>query len=177
MAIGGDGGDELFGGYKHYNRLLWTKDFVEPIPKQLRNFVSQISNFLLPIGFKGRYGLQSLSSNFKSELPILSSIFDQKFRKQLINKSYGPWALAGEEIRKSRIPSNTDLLQRITRMDFNNYLPEDILVKVDRASMLNSLELRSPLLDFRVIEFAYGNIPSNLKTTNSERKILLKKLA
>ena len=177
VAIGGDGGDELFGGYKHYNRLLWTKDFVEPIPKQLRNFVSQISNFLLPIGFKGRYGLQSLSSNFKSELPILSSIFDQKFRKQLINKSYGPWALAGEEIRKSRIPSNTDLLQRITRMDFNNYLPEDILVKVDRASMLNSLELRSPLLDFRVIEFAYGNIPSNLKTTNSERKILLKKLA
>jgi asparagine synthase (glutamine-hydrolysing) len=177
VAIGGDGGDELFGGYKHYNRLLWTKDFVEPIPRQLRNVVAHISNVLLPIGFKGRYGLQSLSSNFNSELPILSSIFDQKFRNKLINNSYKPWVFAGEEIRKSRIPSNTDLLQRITRMDFNNYLSEDILVKVDRASMLNSLELRAPLLDYRVIEFAYGKIPSTLKTTKSERKILLKKLA
>jgi asparagine synthase (glutamine-hydrolysing) len=62
-------------------------------------------------------------------------------------------------------------------MDFQDYLAEDILVKVDRASMLNSLEIRAPLLDLRVIEFAFGRLPSHLKATIDERKILLKRLA
>jgi asparagine synthase (glutamine-hydrolysing) len=71
---------------------------------------------------------------------------------------------------------NPDLLQRATRMDFANYLTEDILVKVDRASMLNSLEVRSPLLDYRLIEFAFGKVPSYLKATPQDKKILLKRL-
>jgi asparagine synthase (glutamine-hydrolysing) len=62
-------------------------------------------------------------------------------------------------------------------MDFEKYLADDILVKVDRASMLNSLEVRAPLLDVRVIEFAFGKVPSRLKATQSERKILLQRLA
>jgi len=63
-------------------------------------------------------------------------------------------------------------------MDFANYLPEDILVKVDRSSMLNSLEVRSPLLDYRIIEFAFGRVPSRLKPSSGQRKnILLKNLA
>lgn len=61
-------------------------------------------------------------------------------------------------------------------MDFENYLAEDILVKVDRASMLNSLEVRAPLLDYRLIEFAFGKVPSCLKATTQDRKILLKRL-
>ncbi len=61
--------------------------------------------------------------------------------------------------------------------DFRSYLPEDILVKVDRAAMLCSLEVRAPFLDRRVIEFAYGRIPSRLQVTMQERKILLKRLA
>ena len=61
-------------------------------------------------------------------------------------------------------------------MDFENYLPEDILVKVDRASMLNSLEVRAPLLDHRIIEFAFSKVPSQLKATTTTRKAMLKKL-
>jgi len=61
-------------------------------------------------------------------------------------------------------------------MDFQNYFAEDILVKVDRASMLNSLEVRAPLLDYRIIELAFGRVPSRLKATANSRKILLKKL-
>ena len=56
-------------------------------------------------------------------------------------------------------------------------MPEDILVKVDRASMLNSLEMRAPFLDYRIIEFAFRDVPSNFKTTTSNRKIILKRLA
>jgi asparagine synthase (glutamine-hydrolysing) len=55
-------------------------------------------------------------------------------------------------------------------------LPEDILVKVDRASMSNSLEVRAPFLDYRLIEFAFGKVPSHLKTSTREKKILLKRL-
>lgn len=71
---------------------------------------------------------------------------------------------------------SADLLQRATRMDFENYLKEDILVKIDRASMLNSLEIRAPLLDYRIVEFAFGKVPSYLKATPTSRKILLKHL-
>ena len=62
-------------------------------------------------------------------------------------------------------------------MDFENYMPEDILVKVDRASMLNSLEIRAPWLDYRLIEFAFAKVPSYRKATSSQKKILPKKLA
>jgi asparagine synthase (glutamine-hydrolysing) len=89
----------------------------------------------------------------------------------------GDWELAAECVREERIPKTADLLQRATRMDFGNYLAEDILVKVDRASMLNSLEVRAPLLDYHLIEFAFGKVPSELKATAHRRKILLKKLA
>ena len=89
----------------------------------------------------------------------------------------GAWELVAERIREERIPQAAELLQRATRMDFGNYLAEDILVKVDRASMLNSLEVRAPLLDYRLIEFAFGKVPSHLKATATSRKVLLKRLA
>jgi asparagine synthase (glutamine-hydrolysing) len=75
------------------------------------------------------------------------------------------------------VPQDPDLLQRATRADFNDYLPEDILVKVDRSSMLNSLEVRAPLLAREVIEFAFGRVPSRLKVGAEGRKIMLQRLA
>jgi asparagine synthase (glutamine-hydrolysing) len=87
------------------------------------------------------------------------------------------WRTVAEEIRAQRMPSRGDLLERAVAMDFENYLPEDILVKVDRASMLNSLEVRAPLLDHRIIEFAFGRVPPQLKATVGSRKVLLKALA
>jgi asparagine synthase (glutamine-hydrolysing) len=88
----------------------------------------------------------------------------------------GHHPLVAEAIQKAAIPNQTDLLQRATRKDFYNYLAEDILVKVDRVSMLNSLELRAPLLDYRLIEFAFAKVPSALKTTINDKRILLKQL-
>lgn len=177
VAIGGDGGDELFGGYHHYNRLLWTKEKINFIPLVLRKIISKLVLPLVPIGFKGRNWLQAIGTDFSNELPLIGSFFDPSTRKKLLKQNGNKLKNFAEDVLKARIPQTNNLLQRVTRMEFTNYMPEDILVKIDRASMLNSLELRAPLLDYRVVEFAFGKVPSYLKTTTSERKILLKKLS
>lgn len=176
VALGGDGGDELFAGYAHYNRLLWTQQKVGYIPRSLRAPIARAAEVLLPIGFKGRIWLQGLGTNWEEGLPLIASYYDRGMRRRLM-KGQGNWKLVAENIREQRIAESPDLLQRATRLDFENYLAEDILVKVDRASMLNSLEVRAPLLDYRLIEFAFGKVPSHLKATATSRKVLLKKLA
>lgn len=176
VALGGDGGDELFGGYVHYDRLLRMQRTSGRLPSLLLRPLAKAVPAVLPLGFKGRNWLQSLAVDLKDGLPLIASYFDVRSRRQLMRPGH-EWQLVGEAIRARAIPATPDLLQRATRSDFENYLAEDILVKVDRASMLNSLEVRAPLLDYRVIEFAFGKVPSQLKTTFADRKILLKKLA
>ncbi len=173
VALGGDGGDELFGGYGHYDRLLILQKNAAKIPNIIRTSLSFLSEKYLPVGFKGRVWLQSLNQDLNNGLPLIASYFDTKTRKSLLEK--GNFTNV-DSVRKKLFPSNSDIIQRATRMDFLTYLPEDILVKVDRASMLNSLEVRAPMLDFRIIEFAFSKVPTSLKTTTSNRKIILKKL-
>ena len=176
VTLGGDGGDELFGGYGHYNRLLWMQRKLDWIPQSVRWSMAKAAEALLPVGFKGRNWLQGLEVDLQTGLPLIASYFDRTTRRRLL-KAQSPGTMAAERVREQRIPKTADLLQRATRMDFENYLAEDILVKVDRASMLNSLEVRAPLLDYRLIEFAFGKVPSRLKATPTHRKVLLKKLA
>jgi asparagine synthase (glutamine-hydrolysing) len=175
VALGGDGGDELFGGYGHYSRLQWMQQRFALVPTPLRQGIAQAAGKLLPVGFKGRNWALGFGVDLDNGLPLIESCFDATMRKRLLGKHPG-WPLGAESVFNSRVPLTSDLLQRATRMDFANYLSEDILVKVDRASMLNSLELRAPLLDYRLIEFAFGKVPSRLKATPTEKKILLKRL-
>ncbi len=173
VALGGDGGDELFGGYTNYSRLLWTQEKFGSIPIGIRKIISTLGRYL-PTGYKGRYLLQSVGTDFANSLPSIATHFDAQLRRKLlINNKWNPDT---EHNYFNSIPKTTDLLERTTRMDFYNYMAEDILVKVDRASMLSSLEIRAPLLDYRVIEFAFNRVPSSLKTTTTQRKILLKML-
>jgi asparagine synthase (glutamine-hydrolysing) len=176
VALGGDGGDELFGGYLHYDRLLWMQRNLAWLPRPLRDGAAHAAETLLPVGLKGRNWLQGLGGDLRRGVPLIASYFDRTTRRRLM-AGHGGWKLVAEELRRQRVPPAADLLERATRMDFEHYLPEDILVKVDRASMLNSLEVRAPLLDYRVIEFAFGKVPPRLKATPSSRKVLLKKLA
>lgn len=175
VALGGDGGDELFGGYPHYPRVLWMQDRVGALPRIARAAIGGTAARLLPVGFKGRNWLEGLGVDLRTGVPLIATIFDRRARHRLMAPR-GPWALVAEGIREARLPISPDLLQRATRLDFENYLAEDILVKVDRASMLSSLEVRAPFLDYRIIEFAFGKVPSRFKATRSSRKVLLKKL-
>jgi asparagine synthase (glutamine-hydrolysing) len=173
VALGGDGADEMFGGYEQHRRVLLLKSRFERIPLGLRKLAAAAGDAALPTGFRGRNWIRALGLDFETQLPWVSNHFGVRERRALM----GPdWPTPADEIRASRVPCAPDLLQRDTRMDFENYLPEDILVKVDRASMLASLEVRAPFLDFRISEFAFGRVPSRLKANAWERKILLKRL-
>lgn len=172
VALGGDGGDELFGGYSSYFDLLNSNNILDKTPvifnKILSNFGSK-----LPVGFRGRNLLiNSVGSSY--ERFINNRLFDRHSLKNIFCKDFY------EEIKfletKPILNITKDLIYDITKYDFNHYLTDDILVKVDRASMASSLELRAPFLDKEIIEFAFSQVGSNLKVSNQNLKILLKDL-
>ena len=175
VALGGDGGDELFGGYTHYSRLLATGRAVRYIPRVVRHSVAEAAMACLPVGFRGRNWLQGFDFDFATELPGQSSFFDRRSRHRLLNARRFPLPSV-DRVCDDSPSSELDLVQRATRTDFQNYLADDILVKVDRASMLNSLEVRAPFLDHRLIAFAFRTVPSRLKATTTNRKVILKRL-
>jgi asparagine synthase (glutamine-hydrolysing) len=177
VALGGDGGDELFGGYGHYSRLVKLSKIASVFPQAARSCIAHLAGRLLPVGFKGRSWLQAMRIDLGHKLPLSGSFFDRMTRARLMSNERKRWSLRAEGITTDDAFQESDIIQRATRNDFKNYLAEDILVKVDRSSMANSLEVRAPFLDYRIIEFGYSKVPSKFKVDNSERKILLKKLA
>ena len=96
---------------------------------------------MLPIEARGRHFLHHLGADISKDIPSFMPKFDRRNRIKLLGLHAKGWPMVADEIRKSRIPSHWDPVQRVTRFDFANFMAEDILVKVDRASMLNSLEI------------------------------------
>jgi asparagine synthase (glutamine-hydrolysing) len=102
-----------------------------------------------------------------------ATLFDPQARRRLL----GPAVRAGDpERERAALQGSGTLLQRATASDFGSYLVDDILVKVDRASMLASLEVRAPWLDHRIVEFAFSRVPDRLRATRHERKVLTRRL-
>lgn len=170
VVLGGDGGDELFGGYSHYSHMLKMEKYFRYVPDFVTDSISYAAKTVLPAGFKGRSFLQRINVNKR-----FSPYFDSKSRYQLLknNRNYAPIV----ELYEGRGMGGHDLIYKASMADFVNYLPNDILVKVDRSSMINSLEVRAPFLDYRIIEFAFNQVPSIQKVFGDNKKILLKKLA
>ena len=174
VALGGDGGDELFGGYPCYSFFSRMYELMECVPLSLRRIFGSFSEKFLPVGLKGRNWFMSAGIDFSREVPKSLLLFEKSFRKRLLPALNAGYA---ERLWNERTSFQEDLVERFTRTDFTNYMPEDILVKVDRASMLNSIEIRAPFLDHRMIEFAYGKVPAAFKADARQKKIFLKKAA
>jgi asparagine synthase (glutamine-hydrolysing) len=180
VAIGGDGGDELFGGYQHYSWLLRQEQLRRYVPELFRGIVTGAAQHLLPIGFRGRCYLLGAAGSIERSFSFVNQFFDLRLRQRLFTplQACAPIELEWPERYKGQIGApGESTVQKATAVDFMTYLPDDILVKVDRASMLTSLEVRAPFLDYRIIDFAFSRVPDTLKINGNQRKILPKLLA
>jgi asparagine synthase (glutamine-hydrolysing) len=173
VALGGDGGDELFGGYPWHSLVLQQALAQKFLSRPLCAVAGGIAA-VLPIGSPGRNFLAGFGQSGPCLGVRFNTFFDAQARRGLLlpgetsaDKADRPAALKASLTDPSATP-----LQRMTSMDFQTYLVDDILVKVDRASMLTSLEVRAPWLDPRIIEFAFERVPDRLRATPRDKKIL-----
>lgn len=178
VALGGDGGDEVFGGYPHHSWVQQQARMGGWLPAPARRIARAAVTRMLPVGTKGRNYILGVTAERPYNIVQFNVIFDADARRRLL-RSLGPTAgpSSAEQWKATLCGDRASVLQQTTALDFRTYLPDDILVKVDRASMLCSLEVRAPFLDPRVVELAFREVPDRLRATRHERKILLKRLA
>jgi len=171
VALGGDGADELFGGYKHYSRALRMLEIQTDLPIGLRKVLSLVGSRLVPLGKPGHARFRQLMQDHYPFDPQEERMFELNTADRILGIPSGRSSAIMPN--RERFSLELDLVTTLCSQDFYNYLPNDILVKIDRCSMLSSLEMRSPFLDVDVMEFALRLVPGTLKATNNQRKILL----
>jgi asparagine synthase (glutamine-hydrolysing) len=180
VALTGDGGDELFGGYRHYNLLLRLDRLRPLVPAGVRSLLGSFAARRLPVGTRGRHHAIGFAGGGSRSLSHVNLFFDEVSRGRLLSpllRSRGAFAASPEGEKERLCSAGATSLQEATRLDFRTTLVDLYLVKVDRASMLASLEARAPFLDRRLVEFAFGRVPDRLRATTTERKVLLRRLA
>jgi asparagine synthase (glutamine-hydrolysing) len=185
VCLSGDGGDELFGGYSLYQRTQQMWNVMGKIPPFVRKGLAAPLALTAANGIKIQSRLQSEPRLLKrllrlSELLPVSN--DQSLYHLLTAqcRNSEEWLREPDpEPRKNssatRWESLPDLLHKMMYSDFIGYLPDEVLVKVDRAAMSVSLETRIPLLDHRIIEFAWS-LPALLKQRRNQGKWLLRQV-
>ncbi|HEX5123078.1 MAG TPA: asparagine synthase (glutamine-hydrolyzing) [Rhodanobacteraceae bacterium] len=175
MVLTGDGGDESFGGYDRYLKHLTLQRI--GVAKPLVGLAANVAGRILP-GSRG-YRLRRIGERLRQPFPdsYLSGV--ALTRADLASALLGDTAVAGtySGIDIGRIGvDQLGGLDRIVAIDFASYLPDDVLVKLDRMAMANSLEGRSPLLDHRLVEFAV-RLPEAQRIRGGRGKHLLRKVA
>lgn len=186
VALSGDGGDEIFAGY---NRYIWATKFHKfnkYSPTFLKKFLSLITRYLSNQNLENITSLlpQKMKINLLSnklykisnlfELTDIESIYDYLITQ--IPNDHKILSLKEELFIHQnylKFDNNLDNISNMQKIDFTTYLPDDILTKVDRASMANSLEVRVPFLNHSVINFM-NNLPLDFKIKNNKSKIMLR---
>ncbi len=184
VALNGDGGDESFAGYERYAAMKLAERFMR-IPRVLRAPIKAVR--FLPSSELKRSRIRDLKRFLKAaELPTTErylrwvSAFDANAKREVYTKEFSA-GVSGKDSADIlgawfKRANGSGVLDAALLTDQMTYLPNDLLVKVDIATMANSLEARSPLLDHKVIEFA-ASLPAEMKMSGLQTKSLLKKVA
>jgi asparagine synthase (glutamine-hydrolysing) len=183
VALSGDGGDEVFAGYRRYRWHCVEEQVRNRLPGAVRRPLFGLLGALYPKldwaprPLRAKAILQELGRNsieaYFSSVSICGDelrhrLFAPNFRREL--QGYNAVEVLAAQMLRC---NSEDPLSRVQYADFKTYLPGDILTKVDRASMANSLEVRVPLLDHTLVEWA-ARLPSHLKLQGREGKYIFK---
>jgi asparagine synthase (glutamine-hydrolysing) len=184
VALSGDGGDENFAGYGRYRLTMWEERLRSYFPPGLRRGVFGPLGAAYPkLGwapriFRAKSTLQSLSLGLIDGYISSGSCCPPAMKQRLFTpdvlsrlNGYNSIDVAREHFNRA---DTLDPLSRIQYVDIKMYLVDDILAKVDRASMANSLEVRCPLLDHKLMELI-AQMPSGMKLRNGQGKYIFKK--
>jgi asparagine synthase (glutamine-hydrolysing) len=185
VALNGDGGDESFAGYERYIAMGFTEKYRRVPPFLRESMIRQMVN-LIPAPPNGRSRVKSAQRMLSAvALPKVDrytrwvSVFNEETKRPLYSEQFreqtqaaNATGLLGEWFKRA---NGIGILDAMLLTDQMTYLPNDLLVKVDIATMAVSLEARSPFLDHHVIEFA-ASLPQNLKLRRLTSKYLLKKV-
>ena len=184
VALSGDGGDENFAGYRRYKLTMWEDQIRSRIPAILRRtLLGPLGRTYPKLGwapriFRAKNTLESLARTPIDGYFHGVSCCPPTMKRGLLSadlwKRLGGYDSADVFRYHYDRAQTSDPLSRIQYVDMKTYLVDDILVKVDRASMANSLEVRSPLLDHKLMELI-ARMPPNLKLHDGQGKYIFKK--
>ena len=193
VALSGDGGDELFGGYTRYllTAELWGK--ISGVPRPLRVAAARMMKVLPPSAWTK---IGQVAGRMLPRIAQFDRLGDKVHKGAPLLHSRSPAELYGGMLSLWRDPASLviganeppsqatgatpelhglGMIERMMALDMLGYLPDDILAKVDRAAMAISLETRVPFLDHRVVEFAW-RIPFGMKIRDGQTKWILRQL-
>ena len=173
VALSGDGGDELFAGYSRYQNMLKLHN--RPFNNKLFNEAASFVHKLTPDYFelkKWSYYFGIDSNNIGAVMGIFKPYERRKLYLDWVIDELDDYESEADKVFLSASFSG-DFISRMQQLDLSTYLVDDVLTKVDRTSMANSLEVRVPILDRKVVEFS-STIPSCMKINKMDQKIIFK---